>query len=311
VAFLLLTLIQGLIAGDPIGMVRTALGQVPLSILGMVGLVGVTDLLVRITDAASAAVLAGAPEDLRLLVEQYGTTAALATGGIAGLVLLIVFLLGALLVWMELVVRSALVHLLLAFAPLVLAARVWPATRGMFRRLCELGVALIVSKFVVSLTLALGAAALAGGGSSTEGSGGLSLAGLLGGATLMGLAAFTPFVVLRLLPIVETAMVAHGISRSPVQGARLAKGASAYPARLARMAGGAALAAGAAGLATGRGTAGAAAPTIGSAAASATAAASGSRRHAGAGPGRGSGPPAGGQSGRPKTRPSAGTGGPR
>ena len=152
-----------------------------------------------------------------------------------------VFFLGALLVWAELLVRSALVYLLVAFAPLVLAARIWPAARGMFSRLCELGLALIVSKLAVGLALALGAAALAGGDGPNgpdATSGGMSLAGLLGGATLMGLAAFTPFVVLRLVPVLETAVVAHGISRSPVRGAQVAAAASAYPTRLGRLAGG-------------------------------------------------------------------------
>jgi hypothetical protein len=195
-------------------------------------------------------VLAGTSTDLSKLVERYGTVASVFTGGFAGLVLLVVFLVGAMLVWAELVVRSALVYLLVAFAPLTLAARVWPSTRGMFRRLCELGVALIVSKFAVSLALALGAVALIGGGTSgTEGQG-LSLAGMLGGATLMGLAAFTPFVVLRILPMVESAVVAQGVSRSPVRGAQSAMAASAYPARLARLAGGGALAAGGAAAAT-------------------------------------------------------------
>jgi hypothetical protein len=43
VAFLLLAVIQGLLAGDPGGMLRVALGQVPVSVLGMVAVVGVTD----------------------------------------------------------------------------------------------------------------------------------------------------------------------------------------------------------------------------------------------------------------------------
>src|SRR5581483_8605378 len=166
-----------------------------------VAVVGVADLLVRLTDAAAAAVLAGTGNDLGALASKYalGTTAL--TGGVAGAVLLMVFLLGALLVWAELVVRAALVYLLVAFAP-----------------------------------VALGVVALVGGGTTAQGQG-LSLAGLLAGATLMGLAAFTPFVVLRLLPVLESAVLAQGITRSPVRGAQLAVAASAYPARVARLAG--------------------------------------------------------------------------
>lgn len=235
-AFLLLALVQGLLAGDPVGMLRSALGHVPLSALGVAVVVGVTEILLRVTDEATSMVVRGAPENLGRFVEGFGLDASMLTGGLAAVVLLVVFLLGALLVWAELVVRSALVYLLVAFAPLVLAARIWPAARGVFRRLCELGLALIVSKLAIGLALALGAAALAGGDEGAPG-GGMSLAGLLGGSTLMGLAAFTPFVVLRLIPLVETAVVAHGVSRSPVRGAQAAMAASAYPVRLARMGG--------------------------------------------------------------------------
>lgn len=298
VAFVLLAVLQGLVTGDPGGMLRSVLGQVPLSVLGVVAVAGVADLLLRVTDVVSAAVLAGTPADLGVLVERYGATATLATGGLAAVVLLVVFLVGALLVWAELVVRAALVYLLVAFAPLALAARVWPATRGMFRRLCELGVALVVSKFAIALALALGATALTGGGTTTAPDGaGLSLAGMLGGATLMGLAAFTPFVVLRLLPVVETAVTAHGISRSPVKGAQAAVAASAYPTRVARLAGG---------------RAAGAAPTLPAAPMSATAAAATAssspapspNRLAGAGPGPGRRPPAPSPvGGRPPSRP--------
>jgi hypothetical protein len=119
----------------------------------------------------------------------------------------------------------------------------------MFRRLCELGLALIVSKLAIGLAFAVGAVALGAGdaadtGASAAGGAGMSLAGLLGGATLMGLAAFTPFVVLRLLPLLETAAVAQGISRSPARGAQTAMTAAAYPTRLARLAGGMPMASG-------------------------------------------------------------------
>ena len=249
VAFLFLALLQGLLAGDPLGMLRSALGHVPLSVVGVAVVVGVTEVLLRVTDEATALVLHGTPENLSRFVGGFGLQASVVTGGLAAVILMAVFLVGALLVWAELVVRSALVYLLVAFAPLLLAARIWPAARGMFRRLCELGLALIVSKLAIGLAFAVGAVALGAGdaaepGATAAGGAGMSLAGLLGGATLMGLAAFTPFVVLRLLPLLETAAVAQGISRSPARGAQTAMAAAAYPTRLARLAGGAPMASG-------------------------------------------------------------------
>ncbi|MCA1847353.1 MAG: hypothetical protein LC792_30050, partial [Actinobacteria bacterium] len=133
IAFLFLALIQGLMAGDPAGMLRTALGHVPLSALGIAVLVAVTEVLLRVTDEATALVLRGTPENLGRFVSGFGVRASLLSGGLAAGVLMVVFLIGAMLVWAELVVRSALVYLLVAFAPLVLAARIWPAARSMFR----------------------------------------------------------------------------------------------------------------------------------------------------------------------------------
>lgn len=242
VACCFLALLQGLLAGDPGAMVRAVLREVPVSVAGTALLVGITTMLLRLTDAASAAVLQGAPADIGAFLGGLSSAGAVTSNGLLGAVVLVVFLVGGLLVWIELLVRSALLYLLLAFAPLTLAVRVWPVARGTFRRLAELGVALIVSKFAIALALALGAAALAGGGpdtgmSSAEGVG-LSLGGLLAGASLMALAAFTPFVVLRLLPVVEAAVVAQGISRTPVRAGQAGMQGAYYAQGLQRMAAG-------------------------------------------------------------------------
>jgi hypothetical protein len=239
--FLLLAVVQGLFAGDVGGMLRATLVEVPVTIGATVALVAVTQLLLGLVDGASSMVLAGVPEALGHFFEGFGNTASITSSGLAGLLMVAVFLLGAILVWIELAVRSALIYLLMAAAPLTLAARVWPAARGAWRRLAELGVALIVSKFAIALALGLGAAALAGGGPKSGDLGthvGMDLAAMLTGASLMLLAAFTPFIVLRLLPIVEGAVVAQGISRSPARAAQAGMQAGYYAQGLSRMAGG-------------------------------------------------------------------------
>ena len=239
--FLLLAVVQGLFAGDVGGMLRATLLEVPVTIGATVALVAVTQLLLGLVDGASAMVLSGVPEALGHFFDGFGSTATIATNGFAGILMVAVFLLGAILVWIELVVRSSLIYLLMAAAPLTLAARVWPAARGAWRRLAELGLALIVSKFAIALALGLGAAALAGGGPKSGDLGtkvGMDLAAMLTGASLMLLAAFTPFIVLRLLPIVEGAVIAQGISRSPVRAAQGGMQAAYYAQGLARMAGG-------------------------------------------------------------------------
>ena len=248
--FLLLAVVQGLFAGDVGGMLRATLVEVPVTIGATVALVAVTELLLGLVDGASAMVLAGVPESLGHFFEGFGAVETIQTGGFAAIVMVAVFLLGAILVWIELVVRSSLIYLLMAAAPLTLAARVWPAARGAWRRLAELGIALIVSKFAIALALGLGAAALGGAGTTTGDLGtqkGLDLASLLTGACLMLLAAFTPFIVLKLLPIVEGAVIAQGISRGPVRAAQSGMQASYYARGLSRMAGSRAGVGGAAG----------------------------------------------------------------
>ncbi|MGH9223079.1 MAG: hypothetical protein ACRD2W_04690, partial [Acidimicrobiales bacterium] len=239
--FLLLALIHGMLAGDPGGMLRTAFVQLPLSIAATAVLTTVTGVLLQVTDEASNAVLAGVPEDLNRFFAGFGTASSVVTHGFAGMIMLVLFLIGALLLWIELVVRSSLIYWLVAAAPLFAAARVWPVARGAWRKLVELGCVLIFSKLAISLALAVGAAALAGGGPAEGDLGtqvGTDLGGLLVGATLMLLASFTPFILLRLLPIVEAAVVAQGVSRMPVRATTTVMQMGYYAAGLAKMASG-------------------------------------------------------------------------
>jgi hypothetical protein len=212
-----------------------------MAVFGIVALGAITGLLLALTDAASSMVLGDAPDSLGRFFAGFGVSGNVVTGGILGIILFVVFLVGALLVWVELIVRSSLIYLLLACAPLALAARVWPGTRSAFRRLCDIGLALILSKFVIALALALGAAALGGGGAeggTTAATAGVDAAGLLAGGTLMLLAAFTPFVLLRVLPILETAVVAQGISHSPTRAANTVAQTAFYAENLKGRAGG-------------------------------------------------------------------------
>jgi len=113
------------------------------------------------------------------------------------------------LIWLELLLRASAIYVAVFFLPVALAGLVWPATARWSRRLVELLAALILSKFVIVAVLSLGVAMVANGD-------GIDVA-VSGGALLL-LAAFAPFVVLRLAPVVETAAIAHleGIERRPL-----------------------------------------------------------------------------------------------
>jgi hypothetical protein len=121
-------------------------------------------------------------------------------------------------VWIELVIRAAAIYLLVAMTPLALGARVWPAAAGIWRKLIEGIVALTLAKFVIGLAIGLGAAAVAGGGTTAPGldlggQAGTAIAGVMVGAALMLVAVFAPFVLLKLIPIGEAALVSSEVRR--------------------------------------------------------------------------------------------------
>lgn len=294
VGFILLAVIQGLLAGDLTGTAGRVARDLVLAVLGMAAVVVTTVKLLDLTDALSSAVLQGADGHAARFLTGFGSAAGTATGGFALVLIGLLVAFGALLVWIELMVRSALVYLLVALSPLAFAAMVWPAARGVLRRTVELLLAVIVSKFVICVALAVGAAALGGAGSAGRATGGpaaATLGTLLSGAAVLALAAFSPFLVLRLIPFAEAAVVAHGVSRSPLRGAQAGAMAVYSGHSLARLAGVAGGASGGAGTAaTGPGSP--AATGLG-------------RVRVGDTPGGGGAPPGGDQPQRPTPRASA------
>src|SRR3546814_19140308 len=103
-------------------------------------------------------------------------------------------------------VRASLVYLLVAISPLGFAAMVWPSARGFLRKTVEILVAVIISKFVICVALAVGVAGLSGAGQADAAGEGLArdtgdgLGPLLWGAFLLGRARFSPFLVMKPTP---------------------------------------------------------------------------------------------------------------
>lgn len=244
IGFLLAGIIQGLIAGDVVGMLRRVALDAPLAVLGMIGITVVVDLLLDLTDAMSTAVLGGSDGDALKFLETFGVQTHTATGGFSSVVMGIVALIAAFMIWIELMIRASLLYLLVAMSPLVFAASVWPAAKGALRRLLELMFAVIVSKLVISIALAVGVAALGGMVEIDEQGEGIGefaaqgLGKLVVGTAILCMAAFSPFIVLRLIPVAEAAVVANGISRAPLNTARSGMNTAYYGRSLGRLGGG-------------------------------------------------------------------------
>ena len=185
---------------------RAVLGYLPLAALLTAIAVPVTMLLLAASDELSAGLARVAGQGtIRFLT---GTTAWITVGLTAAdpffAVLaggLVVAAAGAL--WVELLLREVAVYVVVGMLPLVFAAMVWPARRVWAIRAVEVLVALILAKVAIVAVLALGGAALA-----DAGAGGLTR--LLAGLALIVLGAFSPWLLLRLIPLAEVASAAVG-----------------------------------------------------------------------------------------------------
>jgi hypothetical protein len=125
--------------------------------------------------------------------------------------------------WLELLIRDAAVYIIVLMLPLFFAAMVWPARRIWAVRAVELLVALILSKFAIVAVLSLGGAAL--GHALVPG-----IQSLFAGTALVLLAAFSPWAILRLLPLHELAGAAVGGLRPAMAQRPSAAEERAHPA---------------------------------------------------------------------------------
>lgn len=209
---LLLSVLQGVLRRDGSIVVRAAFVHLPAAFLLTAGAVAVVVLFLGLTDEMCAQVSGSVGGDAHAFFKDTGDAIAKLAGatGQPAVPLFAVFLgaliaaVGAFFVWIELVIRSAAVYVTVLFLPFTFVAMVWPATARWCRRLVELLFAVVFSKFVIVAIMALAAAGL-GQSRSDE-----AFQGVLAGAALMMLAAFSPLALLKLIPLAETAVHTHG-----------------------------------------------------------------------------------------------------
>lgn len=232
----LASVVQAIFHQSASSLLRTVLVHLPVALLLGAVAVQLVQLALAATDAMSTAVTSGSSGSVGTALSGLASSlSAQATGGGAGVPTFVTLLgalfvsLGALFLWVELLVRSAAVYVATLFFPLALASLVWPAVSGWCRRLVETVVALVLSKFVIVAVLGLAIGAL--------GTGDGSMSDELAGGALLLLAAFAPFTLLRLVPMVES-QAAHQLEgvRHRVQQAALSGPRSAVAFALARRA---------------------------------------------------------------------------
>ncbi len=207
--FLFAAAIQALVRSDVTLLARAAFGYLPLGMLAVGVAAPITMLLLAASDEMSAVVSSASGNAGGTFLGHVGVLVAASNPFVAFFVALLTVT-GCIALWLELLVREAAVYVIVLMLPLFFAALVWPARRVWAVRAVELLVALILSKFAIVAVLALGGAAL-------EHAAALSITSLLAGLTLVLLAAFSPWALLRLLPLHELASAAAGMRHAPLQ----------------------------------------------------------------------------------------------
>jgi hypothetical protein len=228
---LLLALVQALIQQDVWILLRSAFGYLPLAfILAAAGIVA-TQLVVSITDDLSRFIAAGVGDSSNNLLQSVGDAYSQAlnntsTGAVPlfGIFLgAIILAIGAFVLWLELIIRDAAIYVALFFIPLTFVAMIWPATSRWARRLVELLLAVILAKFLIISVLSLATAAITNTTLAASG-GGDVFERMIAGSALLVLAAWSPFALLRLIPMMEVAAATITGQRSALAGATASAG---------------------------------------------------------------------------------------
>jgi hypothetical protein len=197
VPMLVFASVQAVYHQSAAGLVRAAFVHLPLAGLLSAAAAQLVQLALGATDVLCTTITRSTGGELDKSLTSIGTALSHEPTPLPTFVMTIAALLivsGAFVLWLELLMRSAAIYAAVLFLPLAFASLVWPAVSHWCRRLVETLTALVLSKFVVVAVLSLAVGAISSGrGFST----------VLAGGALLLLAAFTPFTLLRLVPLVE------------------------------------------------------------------------------------------------------------
>jgi hypothetical protein len=238
VAMMLASAIQAGFGGRP-ELIVDAIKEGPKALFATAVTVVVMDIMIQGGDAiADVAWQAGRPQAQQVMDGLAATM--VSSGGLAttflGPLALLFGMIGLLVTSVVLFMRSSMLYLVAAFAPIVWASSVSPVMRGSGRRLVHVTVALVLAKPAIAITLMVGVQLLAAVGTpGPEGADGAAALGtLLSGFTCFAIAGLSPWVVYRLLPSVESAAVSTGVAggwgRSAMTAAQVALAAKSLGA---------------------------------------------------------------------------------
>jgi type IV secretion system protein TrbL len=222
--FFVFRLIHGLITGQAGQNLRATVVDLPMVIVGTLFFGFLCYTLLTIVDQFSDPLIDNYASTLSTTVGELYSQDGIVQGGVFVIIFALLYIVAAVFLCFELFVRSSLIYLVVMFAPLAIATRIWGPTRSYARRATETAVALIFSKLAIAVTLATGASLMSGADES-----GGNVAMIQGSAILL-LAAFMPFGLMRVIPMMEGAVAGEGVARTmgmkAAGGAVVAGGAS-------------------------------------------------------------------------------------
>jgi hypothetical protein len=212
-------------------LIRSAFGYLPMAFILSAAAIVVTQLLVSVTDDLSAVVVQGLGGGSGNLLQSVGEayknalddTSANAVPLFGVFLGAIILAIGAFVLWLEMIIRDAAIYISLFFLPLTFVAMIWPATSRWARRLVEFLVAVILAKFVIVAIIGLASAAITQTSLAQPGDGSV-FERMIAGAALLVLAAWSPFGLLRLIPMMEVAAGGVVGQRAAMSGAASSAG---------------------------------------------------------------------------------------
>lgn len=223
----LLAVIRAVAAGSSGAIFRTVGHDLPVAIFAMVSLVVVSAAAVDLADGLSDFIWARTRDDAIDAMDDLAVTLMAGLGNMhfLGVVIALVLLLAMLFMWIVLFVRESLIYLVVIYAvSFGLPSMIFPPLRDTAKKILELLAALIIAKPVMVLALSVGVSALGGVGATGEPGDAVGdnlareLGTLVSGVITFGLAAFMPFLVWKLMPLVAAAVVAQGVASAPLRG---------------------------------------------------------------------------------------------
>jgi hypothetical protein len=214
---LLVSTLQALRHGEASQLWRVYLGVAPACVAGIALARPLASLIIEAVNQMSTSAAVNVAQHEATLAQGLNNLTP-NTPGFGVFILAAFVVVGTMLLWCELIVRTVVLTLLLVLVPVVVPLATFPSLRRLGWRLGETFLAVAASKFIIVVTLVLGLDELQGS-SATE---------VVVGAVTLLLATCTPFLLLRVVPFIEQSAV-HNFEGLRNRATRAVAGASSSP----------------------------------------------------------------------------------